>query len=102
MSEMAQFKQYLSKSLEDKLSSFSMGYDDDVQGVTIAQLTFAFRNASMIELMKKRGKHIQKEAWDKLEEINDEIADYIKDEKKLDHLQTPCSVFVTFNTEEGI
>ena len=100
---MAQFKQYLTHTLEEKVSALpAQGYDDTVTRVTVAQMTFAFRNAKMINWLKKRGQHIQKEEWDKLEEINDEIAESLKDNDQLDALQTPCSAFVTFLTEEGI
>jgi len=33
--------------------------------------------------------------------VNDEIATAIKDQKFLDDLQTPCTVFVTFENYEG-
>lgn len=45
---------------------------------------------------------IKTEKWDKVDEINDKIDDDLKDEDLLNRLQTPCSVFVTFETEEGL
>lgn len=78
--------------------------------IHIAQITFAFYNADLILLLKKRGSFIHNENWDKVAECNKEIDTLIKHEDKLekggkhnvlDRLQTPCSAFVTFETEEG-
>lgn len=52
--------------------------------------------------MTERGTKIKKEKWDKLADINQEITEKIKNPKLLDKLQTPCSVFVTWETEEAI
>jgi len=41
------------------------------------------------------------EKWDKVNEMNTLIDKEIKDPTMLDKLQTPCSCFVTFETEEG-
>lgn len=51
--------------------------------------------------MKQRGTYISTEKWDKLKKINSEINQKIKDDEILNKLQTPCSCFVTFETEEG-
>lgn len=69
--------------------------------IHIAQITFAFHNSEIIHLLKKRGGFIGTENWDDLKKINGEINEKIKDPHVLDELQTPCSVFVTFDTEEG-
>jgi len=45
---------------------------------------------------------IRTEKWDKLDEINDKIDDALKHEELLNELQHPCSVFVTFESEEGL
>jgi len=42
-----------------------------------------------------------KEKWDKVKEMNEKINNEIKNPDMLDRLQTPCSSFVTFETEEG-
>lgn len=43
------------------------------------------------------------ENWKKLEQINDKIKQKLKtDQKFLDKMQRPCSVFATFETEEGV
>ena len=68
-------------------------------------------------MLTERGDLIKKEKWKELDEKNKEIAEKIKfkpppllDEKKekekkktlLDQLQTPCSVFITWETEEAL
>lgn len=52
-------------------------------------------------MLKKRGTFIKTEKWDKVDAINDKIDDSLKNEKLLNELQTPCSVFLTFESEEG-
>ena len=84
-----------------------LGYDGvcenpDEKKIKIAQITFAFHNDKLIKLLQKRGVLIRTEKWDKLDEINDQIDDSLKDESLLNKLQTPCSVFATFETEEGV
>lgn len=136
MSEIAQFRFYIQKELEDRISEFpDMGFDEQAfidpdatvvnqstlnkskkkqktdksmlnqtQGpkrISIAQITFAFFNAEVIGLLRKRGGFIGTEKWDKLKEVNQEINEIIKKKEILDKLQTPCSVFATFETEEG-
>lgn len=64
-------------------------------------MTFAFYNSEIINLLKQRGSYISSEKWDKLKGINSEINKKIKDNEILNKLQTPCSCFVTFETEEG-
>jgi len=43
----------------------------------IAQITFAYENGAMIELLNKRGKFLQTEKWDKAAEATKEIQDII-------------------------
>jgi hypothetical protein len=71
--------------------------------VKIAQITFAFHNAEVIAWLRKRGGFIQNEKWKDLKEMNKTITEGLRDEKTnlLDKLQTPCSIFATFETEEG-
>ena len=86
--------------MEERLRQLpSLGYDD-VDSVEIAVTTFAFRNHEIINLLKKRGAAIKYEQWDKQAEIEDEI-NKLKSEK-FKELITPCSVFMTFETEEGV
>jgi hypothetical protein len=63
-------------------------------------ITFAFKNAEIIELLRQRGEIIKEERWDDMEEIDKKINKH-KNEHFLD-LMTPCSVFITFQCEEGV
>lgn len=77
----------------------NLGYDE-VESVEIAVTTLAFRNAEIINLLKERGAAIKNEKWDLQRELEGEI-NKLKNEKFKD-LITPCSVFMTFETEEGV
>jgi len=104
MSENAQFKQYVQWELEKRISAMpDLGFDPDHgdDPIKIAQITFAFNNAPVINLLKQRGTLIKGEKWAKVEDINEKILKTIKDEKVLNKLQTPCSAFATFESEEG-
>lgn len=143
MSECAQFKLYIQKELEDRLSKMpDMGFDDEAptqdankstaeskmskflmkmekkkakdlaksgvksvdkgpKRIKIAQITFAFYNGEVMNWLYTRGSYIQNEKWDKLGEINKTISEGLKNKDLLDRCQTPCSCFVTFESEEG-
>jgi hypothetical protein len=46
MSEVAQFKQYVQMTLEQRLAKMpNLGYDGEEPSIAIAFITFAFRNA---------------------------------------------------------
>jgi len=46
MSEMAQFKLYCQSEIEKRLTEMdNLGYEEDVDQINIAQITFAFNNA---------------------------------------------------------
>jgi len=51
--------------------------------------------------MAKRGGLIGTEKWEKLAELNKEISDKLHEEVFMNDMQTPVSLFVTFETEEG-
>lgn len=107
MNEMAQFKLYVQSKIEERVSAMDdLGYDGPTQPgvhkhIKIAQVTFAFYNEDIIKVLTKRGTLIKTEKWDKVDQVNDKIDDMFKQQKVLDKLQTPCSVFATFETEEG-
>jgi len=72
----------------------------DSDSLKIAQITFAYENAALINILTKRGKIIGEEKWDKLTDINKEISDKLQDDVFMNDMQTPVSVFVSFETEE--
>lgn len=92
--------------MEDRINQIEDQEYDDVDARNyrkkIAKITFAFNNAEVIEMLTDRGTLIKKEKWDELDEANIEIAERIKDGELLDQLQTPCSVFITWETEEAL
>lgn len=61
----------------------------------------AYDNSLIIKRLEQRGNLIKKEDWEGLEAKNAEILAEIKDPDMLDKLQTPVSVFATFESEEG-
>lgn len=71
--------------------------------IKIAQITFAYHNAQVIDWLKQRGALIVAEKHEKVDELNQKIVDAIEkpDGKLLNELQHPCSVFATFECEEG-
>lgn len=82
----------------DKLPHQDM--DDDVTEIKIAMLTFAFDNSKVINLLRERGAAIKAEKWDEQKKVEDRIND-LKAES-LHTLTTPCSVFMSFEREEGV
>lgn len=78
-----------------------MGFEDEpVEHIKVAITTFAFKNAEIIKLLQERGDIIKSESWDQMKEIDAKINE-IKNEHLVD-LMTPCSVFMTFENEEGV
>lgn len=78
------------------------GPEGDEAPVKIAVLTFAFDNSKVIKWLRQRGTCIKNEDWNGVNKINEEIRQALKwDDDLLDKMQTPCSVFATFETEEG-
>lgn len=45
----------------------------DKRPVKIAEITFAYNNHEMIELLKSRGHYIQKENWSKVKQYDEKI-----------------------------
>lgn len=65
----------------------NLGLDgEENKPIKIAQTTFAFRNAKMINWLKKRGGLLQTEKWEKADEVVVEINENLKDGEFLDDL----------------
>ena len=78
-----------------------LGYENEpVEHIKIAVTTFAFKNAELINLLKERGEIIKQEKWHDMKMIDDKINDYKNN--NLEAMITPCSVFMTFENEEGV
>ena len=68
--------------------------------IKVAQIRFAYKNGSIINLLKKRGKLIGSDAdFEKIEECDLMINENM--EKNKEGLQTPICAFVTFTTQEA-
>lgn len=65
----------------------------------VAVTTLAFKNQEIISLLRERGLAIRKESWDEMRKIDQKINE-LKD-NEFERITTPCSVFMTFETEEG-
>ena len=77
-----------------------LGFEDPpLPRIEIAATTFAFENAKLIQLLKLRGAAIKTDKFDEMRKIDAEINDYKN--KNLEHVTRPCSVFMTFENEEG-
>ena len=59
----------------------------------------AFDNRELIALLRERADYIKKEKWDKIREVMQRINDLKRDH--FHQLITPCSIFMTFESEEG-
>ena len=95
------FKDWIAQEFQRRLDEFPhQGMDDDVTEIKVAKITMAFNNPEIINLLRARGTAIKAEQWDQQAEIEKQIND-VKHEK-LNMLTTPCSVFITFENEEGI
>jgi len=80
-----------------------LGYEESVtdgtETIKVAVTTLAFKNAEMIHLLRERGAAIKTEKWALQAEIEEKINN-MKNEK-FQELTTPCSIFMTFENEEG-
>lgn len=76
MSENAQFKLFVQNYLEDVINDripdqdCDDGDEEKAKRKTIAQITCAYENKDLIDMMTKRGTLIGTEKWDKLKELN--------------------------------
>ena len=108
ISENNQFKLYVKDEMERRLTLMpDLGMDGDKpdggsKEMKIAVVTCAFDNSKIINWLRERGDAIKNEHWDKLDKINDHIRRNLKkDSQLLDKLQRPCSLFITFESEEA-
>jgi hypothetical protein len=91
ISENAQFKLYVQNQLEARISAMPhLGIDNNLpvdqngnQIIKVAQITFAYRNAEIVNWLQKRGTLIKTEKWQKVQELNNTILDNIKNKEGL-------------------
>lgn len=106
LSEISQFRFYIKNEMEQRLTEFpGLGYEGnkgDFSEVKIAMITFAYKNAEIIKELTARGTAIKKENYRLLDHINKHVLGHLSHSQEfLDQLQTPCSVFLSCETEEG-
>lgn len=78
-----------------------LGYEEEpVEHVKIAVTTFAYNNAEIIHLLRERGDIIKSEQWDQMAVIDRKINEFKED--NFMKMITPCSIFMTFENEEGV
>lgn len=78
----------------------NLNFEEEDGDIKVAVTTLAFANADIIDLLTQRGTAIKSEKWDQQLQIEQKIND-LKNEK-FNNLTTPCSVFMTFESEEGV
>jgi hypothetical protein len=102
VTEQEGFKDWVCATMEARLDRMpDQGLEDEpVEHIKVAKATMAFKNAEVIKLLRERGTAIKTEQWDKQTEVEKKINE-LKGEK-LSELTTPCSLFLTFENEEGI
>ena len=78
-----------------------LGYEDEPPArIRISMITFAFDNADLINLLKKRGMFIKAEKYDDMRKINTQIDEL--NSKNLAKYNRPVTAFLTFENEEGL
>jgi hypothetical protein len=65
-------------------------------------ITFAFDNAELINLLRKRGQFVKFEKYDKMRDVNTKIDELKSDPKKLAQFYRPVTAFLTLENEEGL
>ena len=68
---MEAFRDWITYEMEQRLDELpDLGFEDEpVEHVKVALTTFAFKNADIINLLKKRGDAVKNEKWDELQKI---------------------------------
>jgi hypothetical protein len=71
MTMIVHFRNWITKEMEDKLSAMpSLGFDTEVDRIKIANTSFAFDNADLINLLKQRGAAISADNFDLMRQID--------------------------------
>ena len=88
--------------MERRLSLLpDLGFEPEpVEEVKVAVTTFAYNNGDAIHLLRKRGQMIKSEDWEGMKKIDAQI-NIIKG-SNLEDFTTPCSIFMSFENEEGV
>jgi len=74
--------------------------EEPQEHIDIAVTTMAYSNAQLISLLQQRGAAILAENWDSMRTIDGTIN--TQKDQNLEEWTRPCSVFITFQNEEGL
>ena len=89
-----QFENYLENEMIEKLNKFNFVINDIKVG--LANITFAYDNPELLNLLETRGKAVTSGKFDKLPAINKKLQEL--KETKSNKLIRPVTAFLTFNT----
>lgn len=70
------------------------------EDVEIAQISFAYDNKKLMDLLVKRGSILKKGDFDKIYKLDQVIKDTVKPED-IKKFKRPVSCYITFNTQEA-
>jgi hypothetical protein len=82
--ECAQFKLYIQNELESRMTNevSNLGFDGlKPRYIHVAQITFAYDNAQIINWLLERGRLISDEQWTKLQYLNDKVLEELKEKQ---------------------
>ena len=101
-SKILSFQGWLQYEMEDRISKMpDLGFDEvEPERIRVAVIQLDCDDGEVINLLKDRGEAIKYQKWDKQKKIEAKIEELKA--RDLERLITPCSVFMTFETEEGI
>ena len=69
--------------------------------IKIADITFAYDNRVVIQLLQKRGAAIARKDYDKMREFDAKLAEYLAVYKHVEQCRRPQVAFITFEEEEA-
>lgn len=98
-SKATSFESYLKDEFERIVQNEPGVLTNDYQEIKIANITFAFNNQKLLNLLRQRGTALTNANKKALVIIDDKI-NTLK-ETQLDDLIKPVSAFITFETQEG-
>ena len=99
-SDAESFRTWITAEMEKRVAKLpDLGYEE-VPNTKVAVTKLCFNNGKIINLLRQRGTAIKTEKWDKQAEIEGKIQEAKND--IFDSLCTPCSIFMTWETEEGV
>lgn len=95
------FKEFIEDEFNYRINNIPhQGFEEQGEQ-KIANVSLAFRNSDVINALKRRGEYIKSNNLSKVRVAEKEIDKIFKTRERLDRVNRPCWVFITFVTEEG-